>query len=39
MVSSDIHALVRGFLEQREIVDTLVGKLAIVEARRVRIRV
>lgn len=38
MVSSDIHALVRGFLEQPEIVDTLVGKLAIIDARRVRIR-
>ncbi|HEX3071060.1 MAG TPA: DUF5615 family PIN-like protein [Thermoanaerobaculia bacterium] len=39
MVSSDIHTLVRGFLEQREIVDSLVGKLAIVDPRRVRIRV
>jgi predicted nuclease of predicted toxin-antitoxin system len=38
MVSSDIHALVRSFLERRDVVDTLAGKLAIVEMGRVRIR-
>ncbi|HXH39829.1 MAG TPA: DUF5615 family PIN-like protein [Thermoanaerobaculia bacterium] len=38
MVSSDIHALVRSFLDRGEIVATLAGKLAIVKAGRVRIR-
>lgn len=38
MVSSDIHALVRSFLDRREIVSTLRGKLAIIEAGRVRLR-
>src|ERR1700756_4212098 len=32
IVSSDIHALVRSFLDRSEIIATLVGKLAIVEA-------
>jgi len=38
MVSSDIHALVRSFLERPEIIAILAGKLAIVESDRVRIR-
>ncbi len=38
MVSSDIHALVRSFLNRPEIVATLEGKLAIVEIGRVRVR-
>jgi predicted nuclease of predicted toxin-antitoxin system len=38
MVSSDIHDLVRSFLERHDIVDTLPRKLAIVEMGRVRVR-
>ncbi len=38
MVSSDIHALVRSFLERHEVVAALEGKLAIVEFGRVRVR-
>lgn len=38
MVSADIHALVRSFLERGNVVQHLVGKLAIVESDRVRIR-
>jgi predicted nuclease of predicted toxin-antitoxin system len=38
MVSADIHALVRSFLEREDIVDSLEGKLAIVEFGRVRTR-
>jgi predicted nuclease of predicted toxin-antitoxin system len=38
MVSSDIHDLVRSFLERRDIVEALTGRLAIVEMGRVRLR-
>ena len=38
MVSADIHALVRSFLDRQEIMGVLAGKLAIVESGRVRLR-
>jgi predicted nuclease of predicted toxin-antitoxin system len=38
MVSADIHALVRSFLDRHEVVEGLEGKLAIVESGRVRVR-
>jgi len=38
MVSADIHALVRSFLNRHEILKVLEGKLAIVESGRVRLR-
>jgi len=38
MVSANIHALVRSFLDRQEIMGVLAGKLAIVESGRVRLR-
>ena len=38
MISADIHALVRSFLDRTEVVNALEGKLAIVESGRVRLR-
>lgn len=38
MVSADIHALVRSFLDRQDVVNILEGKLAIVENGRVRLR-
>jgi hypothetical protein len=38
MVSAEIHALVQSFLERSEVIAMLKGKLAIVEAGRVRLR-
>ena len=38
MVSADIHALVRSFLDRQDVVNMFEGKLAIVESGRVRLR-